>query len=347
MKVGICVTKHKPNNSVFRALYQGTLACGDIPIIIESQDKFIKNSDVLIGIGETNDVGKYNHLRNKLISYSIKEGIRRLAIDTGFILISDVQKARRKPISSKRTQPRNLRKNAISYHHSVNNYDITKEYFSFGFDGTKNFGSYYNKNSPHDRFNKLGVEIKPWVESGDELLIIGINGDGFCAGFFDYKNWKIDTLSYLTQNFDNTKIVYRLHRKETQFDKIINTYHVKQSRGCYHSLEYDLNNKFVTITSTSNCSVSSIINGIPAICTHPVNVLYQYVSNSVEDFKSPKKPDNREQILADLAYAQWNLAEIESGEAWNHLRKYISDPPSHILDYLSLANRFDVTNTVS
>lgn len=324
MKVGLCVTKHQTTSPIYSSLYYGTMACGDIPIII-THEKFLSRCDVVIGIGEAND-GK-ERLRNKIVKCTVDNGIRRIAIDTGFILKQDTNRVRE-----------SNRKSNISSRKSPAQFDHLNEYFSFGYDGTKSFGSYYNHNSPSDRFEKLGIEIQPWVDRGDEILVIGINKKGFCSSFFNYEEWQKHILSYLVEHYGPEYIYYRLYRGESNFDELVSSFKVKQSRGYQKTLEEDFKKKFVTITSTSNCSVASLINGIPTICTHPINVLYPYVNNKVEEIANLKKPD-RQQVLADLAYAQWNLNEIETGEAWHHLRPHINDPPTYNLNYMELAHK--------
>ena len=50
------------------------------------------------------------------------------------------------------------------------------------------------------------------------------------------------------------------------------------------------------------------------------NLTYQIVD--VNDFENINKPkfNDRTQWCNDIAYAQWHPSELESGEAWNHLK---------------------------
>ena len=57
-----------------------------------------------------------------------------------------------------------------------------------------------------------------------------------------------------------------------------------------------------------------MVNGVPAYFTEPSlkNI------NNIEEMENPKI---NYKIFNNLAYGQWTLREIESGEAWNNISK--------------------------
>ena len=80
----------------------------------------------------------------------------------------------------------------------------------------------------------------------------------------------------------------------------------------------DLKDAHCTISYTSGSSIDSILAGIPVITCSEYNFLYSISSHSLEDVENPKC-GKREQLLYDLAYAQWSVEEIRQGKPWQHL----------------------------
>jgi hypothetical protein len=56
-----------------------------------------------------------------------------------------------------------------------------------------------------------------------------------------------------------------------------------------------------------------MINGIPCIFTYQ-----QRQFSKISEINNPPYPEN---ILYNLAYYQWNVYEMKSGEAWSFLNK--------------------------
>ena len=69
---------------------------------------------------------------------------------------------------------------------------------------------------------------------------------------------------------------------------------------------------------TSGSSIDSILAGIPVIPCSEYNFLWPISSHSLTDIENPKCGE-REQLLYDLAYAQWSVEEIRQGKPWHHL----------------------------
>ena len=84
------------------------------------------------------------------------------------------------------------------------------------------------------------------------------------------------------------------------------------------TINSDLNNAHCTISYTSGSSIDSIVSGVPVITCSEYNFLWPISSHSLEDIENPKLGE-REQLLYDLAYAQWTTEEIKQGKPSEHL----------------------------
>jgi hypothetical protein len=70
---------------------------------------------------------------------------------------------------------------------------------------------------------------------------------------------------------------------------------------------------FVLVTYHSNAGIDAMINGIPCIFTNQ-----QRQFSKISEIENPPYSEN---ILYNLAYWQWNVHEMKSGEAWSFLTK--------------------------
>ena len=65
-------------------------------------------------------------------------------------------------------------------------------------------------------------------------------------------------------------------------------------------------------------SIDSILEGVPVITCSEYNFLWPISTHTIEDVENPRKGE-REQLLYNLAYAQWSVQEIKEGKPWKHL----------------------------
>jgi hypothetical protein len=72
----------------------------------------------------------------------------------------------------------------------------------------------------------------------------------------------------------------------------------------------------VVVGHSGTAIFEAIVRGVPVICTDPRNPCMPVCSKPGE----PLYRGDREAWLHDMSYTQWSLAEIASGEAWEHLK---------------------------
>ena len=76
-----------------------------------------------------------------------------------------------------------------------------------------------------------------------------------------------------------------------------------------------LKNAWAFISLQSTAGFTAMLNGTPSYFTD------KSLSNigKIQDIEKPKIDYN---IFKNLAYGQWTLKEMESGEAWENITKY-------------------------
>lgn len=154
-----------------------------------------------------------------------------------------------------------------------------------------------NVDCPSDRWEQLGIELKPWRSGGDYILICKVSDRNEKFLGFNMQADLDNAISVIEKQTDlEIKIREKADKWSTPFSK-------------------ELENAYAVVTWASTTSVEAVVNGTP------VYVLIESASSPVagdlHDIKNPYKPD-REQWACNLAYQQWNRKEIHSGEAWKH-----------------------------
>ena len=164
-----------------------------------------------------------------------------------------------------------------------------------------------------DRFEKFNYQLNPWKKDGKNIVVIPPNKP--MAKFLDIKDWIDTTLVNILKNTDRDIIISRksftfgtnplLHSKIE--DKI------PQVKSTQESFDEALKNAWVVVTDHSNCMTKSLMEGVPIICTN--------VNRNIGSFEKIESPTYNREILKNLAYNQWTLDEMRSGQTWRELNK--------------------------
>ena len=143
---------------------------------------------------------------------------------------------------------------------------------------------------PDDRLKKLNLNFIEQRKSGN--IIILSEPSEIMKKIYNAYNWVEETKEVI-KKFSDRKII--VHNK---FSKIPLDELLKQAWS------------FVSLQSTAG--FKAMINGIPAYFTESSlkNI------NKIEEIENPKI---NYKIFNNLAYGQWTLKEIESGEAWKNI----------------------------
>ena len=83
-----------------------------------------------------------------------------------------------------------------------------------------------------------------------------------------------------------------------------------------------LKNCWCVVCHSSGFAVDAVLAGVPAITLHRGNFVYPICSHELSEIENPRMPE-RMPWLSRLAYCQWTLEEIKSGEVWRHFQPSI------------------------
>lgn len=167
---------------------------------------------------------------------------------------------------------------------------------------------YVQAGLPSKRFERLGLEIKPW-KTGSEILIAGSSPKAAIDHGFSYMEWEIRTAKSLKDC--GYPLIYRpkpTDRMQSPIDGIgYDTRPVSQALASARAV----------VTHHSNSAVDALLAGIPVHCETGAAAC---MSVPLDQVCEANEPDGRVQFLHDVAWLQWTMAEMLSGECWAHLK---------------------------
>lgn len=187
-----------------------------------------------------------------------------------------------------------------------------EEYYGAALDGLNGLGYFGNENSPYDRWEKLGVEIKPWRQRGEYILVCGQVPWDASVQHTDHIAWCKGIVNRI-ELYSIMPVRFRPHPEVKNLD-----YDIPVSILPW---EDDLAGAHAVVTFSSTSSALAVLDGIPIFTLDAGSIAYP-IGNKIitpEVIGDPLRIE-REQWAFDLAYAQWTAEEFETGQAWRQLR---------------------------
>lgn len=182
------------------------------------------------------------------------------------------------------------------------------EYFSVGWGGRDGAADFCNKDSPPDRWKALGLERKPWRDHGSVILVCSqaptcpLPDDKFVR-------WEKETLAAL----DKLICV----KNKSKFVEV-RPHPRREWRPAFTECLKDV---WCVVTHSSGCAIEAAIEGVPVVAADKFSMARPVAMRSVEDLNRRLRTPERQQWSWDLAYTQWTMEEMRSGEPWRRLRK--------------------------
>lgn len=191
----------------------------------------------------------------------------------------------------------------------VNRGDGENHYYAAGFNGLNGRADFRNKNMPPERWESLGVQLKPYSRGEKVILCAQVPWDA-SVDHHDHLAWLKETASIL-KGVTTRPIVFRPHPLAK----------LPPLPGCEYStapLVDDLKSAHCVVTFNSNSGVEALIDGKTIMAFDEGAMGWELANKKLGDIENLKYPD-RKQWARNLAYCQWNLDEMKQGLAWKHL----------------------------
>ena len=149
-------------------------------------------------------------------------------------------------------------------------------------------------NKPSDRFKKLNISFKDVKKKGDYIILSEPTEEA--KKYYNLHDWTNETVNQI-KKFTDRKIITH-HRNSTA------------------PLSDILNNAWAFVSDHSSAGFKSMIEGVPAYFTN--NTM-----KKISSIENIEKHEIDYSIFNNLAYGQWTIKEIESGEFWDFFSKDI------------------------
>lgn len=172
-----------------------------------------------------------------------------------------------------------------------------KKWFAMALNHHLGAGAWYVGDG--ERWEAFNIELKPWRESGEHVLVLaqrGIGEPGVAMGGF----WPRDTERKL-KKMTKREIVMRRHPGMAPNPT---------------SLEGALAGAHCAVTWASGAGIKALAAGVPVFYDFPMWIGGEAGKFLDKDLENPRMDDEaREAMFRRLAWCQWNVDEVESGEA--------------------------------
>ncbi len=169
------------------------------------------------------------------------------------------------------------------------------------------------KNLPDKRFQRFGLQVYPWRKNGEHILLAGMSGRAAESIGYRPEEWERWAIGEIRKH-SGRKIVYRPKPTWVGATRLKGTIYDSST-----SPLVSLKNCHAVVTHHSNVAIDGLIEGVPAFCfdgaAKPMSL------QDLSKIEEPIEPDNREQWLANLAWCQWDINEMKSGQMWRHMRR--------------------------
>jgi hypothetical protein len=201
-------------------------------------------------------------------------------------------------------------------------------YLRYSFNGVfPNTGIYCDTVINPERWNKikqdLKISIKDYRTTGNHILICLQRNGGWSMGKQTVVEWTKDVVQQLRQ-FTDRPIVLRAHPGDKQsrvYLKQLATLPVTISAN--KLLQDDLKGCWAVVNHNSSPVVAAAIEGYPVFVTDPERSQCKEIANTnLALIETPNLPD-RLPWLQRLAMSHWKFTEVNSGEAWAHMRQFV------------------------
>lgn len=182
-------------------------------------------------------------------------------------------------------------------------------YYGIALNGLNGMGDFRNRNSPPDRWEELGVEIKPWVDRPNgTILVCGQVPWDASVQHQDHVAWCRGVVNFCKEH-SPSEVVFRPHPDVADHD-----YGIEPSTRTF---EEDVSGARCVVTFSSTASAMAVLEGVPIFTTDKGSVAWDVGTHDItpELLAEPPRPD-RAQWAYNLAYAQWTEGEMREGLPW-------------------------------
>lgn len=150
-----------------------------------------------------------------------------------------------------------------------------------------------------ERFEALHRPVQPWQSDGHHVLICPNSPVYFSLFGLDVHQWVRNVTATVALHTDRPVKV--------------------RWKGSDTPIQDDLVNCWAVVVFSSASAIDALIAGVPVFTLADFAATARMGATDLSQIEYPKRPDNREPFLWNLADNQWTIGEIRNGFAWERL----------------------------
>lgn len=170
----------------------------------------------------------------------------------------------------------------------------------------------------------LGIPLRDWRKNGNHILICTQRNGGWSMKGMDVTQW-LESVVDQIKKYSDRPIIVRGHPGDKSAKDYLRSKPGRYTVSTNESILNDFAGAWAVVTYNSSPGVAASIEGIPAFITDPDPRVSQAYEVGNYDLSQIENPDlkERQTWVEKLAMCHWNFAELDSGEAWSHMRSFI------------------------
>ena len=202
--------------------------------------------------------------------------------------------------------------------------------FKIGINGVNRKADFANQEVDDKRWKLFGHQLKPWKQSGDNIIILGQHhASEQWKSMPDMNKWFSQQIDQIREYTDRP-IQVRPHPRNPIGFNVKNYKNVSIQRPIIDINTVDdtdfkktLNTAWAVVNHSSNPAMEAVINGIPVFVSED-SLCHDVGNNNLADINNPKMPD-RQHWANKLSYTEWFPDEIANGLPWQRIKRRLEE----------------------
>ena len=204
------------------------------------------------------------------------------------------------------------------------------ETFKIAINGINREADFANHNFDDKRWPKFNIQLKPWKQTGDNIIICGQHTNSH-----QWRNNKAmhryipDQINEIRKHTDRPIVIRPHPRNNFHIDvtkyKSVKFVNPVRDRDTYDDTDFttQLNTAWAVVNYSSNPAIQSVFRGVPVFVS-TASLCFEVGNKKLRNINSPVMPD-RSEWINKLAYTEWWIDEIEKGLPWARIKKRLKE----------------------
>ena len=204
------------------------------------------------------------------------------------------------------------------------------ETWKIGINGINREADFANDIVDGERFKKFNTEIKPWRQTGKEIIVCGQHTNSH-----QWRNnppmskWFEQQITEI-RRYTDRPITIRPHPRNhvtipLKAYKDVSIVRPLPDRNTYDDTDLSdrLKSAWALVSHSSNPAMTAVFSGVPVFVSE-ASLSYDVGNKNYANIENPEMPD-RQQWANRLAYTEWWPDEIAQGLPWKRIKKRLEE----------------------